>query len=359
MNFFKNLLKPKPIKKVGTKTVVKSPVNNSKTETKSDEVILQRRDNIEEKKGVFRQPKLFIAIGQKGVGKTYITKKIIESYIKGDPSTGILPRKVLVIDPNNEFDYKTISIEHAFDDTKPNRILEFSDPKTPVEVRRVSMFRPNVKKMNISELQIVFSYCLRNFMGGMMLAEDINLYVADTMKNDLAGTLATQRHMNCDIYLHYQMKSKAGNPKLVGFTNIVRLHKTKDNFEKNKKKFEGQLEIYKIAEKLVDLQNKKRLQNATREQLMREDVPIEVFYCYIDHDRHKITCDDFCKFTDDDMKAAIEEYILSNYNEALGEMRNRKNRDGKLTYKPEEVFDLKFNELYQTYYKPTQSNGRN
>jgi ABC-type proline/glycine betaine transport system ATPase subunit len=43
-----------------------------------------------------REPKLGVAVGKKGVGKTYITTKMINSYVRGNPSKGVL-------DVNDEF----------------------------------------------------------------------------------------------------------------------------------------------------------------------------------------------------------------------------------------------------------------
>ena len=33
-----------------------------------------------------REPKLGVAVGKKGVGKTYITNQMIRSYVKGNPN---------------------------------------------------------------------------------------------------------------------------------------------------------------------------------------------------------------------------------------------------------------------------------
>jgi flagellar biosynthesis GTPase FlhF len=50
-----------------------------------------------------REPKLGVAVGRKGVGKTYTTTKLIDSYVVGNPAKGVKPRKVLILDVNDEF----------------------------------------------------------------------------------------------------------------------------------------------------------------------------------------------------------------------------------------------------------------
>ena len=53
--------------------------------------------------GKQREALLGIAVGKKGVGKTYATLIEIQRYLKGNPRTGAKPRKVLILDVNNEF----------------------------------------------------------------------------------------------------------------------------------------------------------------------------------------------------------------------------------------------------------------
>ena len=45
-----------------------------------------------------REPKLGMAVGKKGIGKTYQTKIVLESYVYGNPEKGVKPRKVLILD---------------------------------------------------------------------------------------------------------------------------------------------------------------------------------------------------------------------------------------------------------------------
>ena len=51
-----------------------------------------------------REPKLGVSVGKKGVGKTYITSQLITSYVQGNPAKGVKPRRVLVLDVNDEYE---------------------------------------------------------------------------------------------------------------------------------------------------------------------------------------------------------------------------------------------------------------
>ena len=58
-----------------------------------------------------REPKLGVAVGRKGCGKTYQTTKMIKSYILGNPAKGVAPRRALILDVNDEFeDFKALKV---------------------------------------------------------------------------------------------------------------------------------------------------------------------------------------------------------------------------------------------------------
>ena len=44
----------------------------------------------------YREAQLGIAIGQKGVGKTFYTLKMMQPILRGNPKTGAKGRKVLI-----------------------------------------------------------------------------------------------------------------------------------------------------------------------------------------------------------------------------------------------------------------------
>ena len=59
-----------------------------------------------------RIQKLGVAIGSKGVGKTYKTTEMIQQYLVGNPAIGVPGRRVLILDVNQEFEnIKTLDVE--------------------------------------------------------------------------------------------------------------------------------------------------------------------------------------------------------------------------------------------------------
>lgn len=308
-------------------------------------------DQIRQNKAKYRQPTLTVAVGQKGIGKTYLTMEILKGYVVGNPAAGIKPRKVVLFDVNNEFpEYKTINIDCAFDNTKPNWMLVFSSARTPPQIRRISMKHKDGTSFNVTEINQALKYVLQNFYGGCLLVEDINKYVADMPKNDISGALATQRHQNCDVIVHYQYKSKAGNPKIFGFLRYVRIHKTTDTFMTLKDKFKGVYGILQVCEFLERMKNKQLLERATPEQLAAiDDIPVETFYCIADVDRNKI----MGRYTKNELREAVKKYVLMNKGE-IQELINDIDLDtGENKYTKAEAIRMRVDELTSAYWPGT------
>jgi hypothetical protein len=76
-----------------------------------------------------REPKLGVAVGRKGCGKTYQTTKMIESYILGNPAKGVIPRRALILDVNDEYEtIKALKVNGSFnvsDDELATQITKF------------------------------------------------------------------------------------------------------------------------------------------------------------------------------------------------------------------------------------------
>ena len=90
-----------------------------------------------------REALLGIAVGRKGVGKTYATLEIVTQYLTGTAG-GSKPRKVLILDTNNE--YTNIKQDHnnpMFPEVKAIRLEDVGKftyhPK--IEARRVSVLK--------------------------------------------------------------------------------------------------------------------------------------------------------------------------------------------------------------------------
>ena len=141
-----------------------------------------------------RIPKLGVAFGKKGVGKSYRTWQMIHKYVTGDPEHGIKPRRALILDVNNEYEWvKAISI---------NDVGKFSNSPW-IEVRRVMRFNERTgQPMTLREVEMALFFILENYRRGLLLIEDINVYISDNLPGDLIGAICSNRHTELDIILH-------------------------------------------------------------------------------------------------------------------------------------------------------------
>jgi len=88
-----------------------------------------------------REALLGVAVGKKGIGKTYTTLQIINQYIKG--GLNIKPRRALILDVNDEFEsVRAIRL----DDVK----LFSYHPK--IECRRIRPYNEDGSKMTLNEV---------------------------------------------------------------------------------------------------------------------------------------------------------------------------------------------------------------
>jgi Helicase HerA, central domain len=165
-----------------------------------------------------REPKLLVAVGKKGVGKSYTTEKMIQQYVRGNPAKGVPPRRVLILDVNDEYsNYKAIRIQDV--------MLFSAHPM--IEARRIRPFLDDGKKMTLDDVAQTLFICLDTFRNGLLLIEDVNKYISDTMPNDLVGAICTNRHIGVDIILHYQSIGRITS-KVWQNVNVIRMHKITD-----------------------------------------------------------------------------------------------------------------------------------
>ena len=176
-----------------------------------------------------REPKLGVAVGKKGVGKTFITTKMINSYVRGNPSKGAKPRRALVLDVNDEFvEYKALRLKD---------VKRFSAHPT-IEARRIRPFNDDGVRMTLKEIQDALFTILTDYRGGLLLIEDINRYISDHLPNDLVGAICTNRHTDTDIIMHFQSIGRVTS-KIWQNINWLRFHKNTDSVDRHIKKFEA------------------------------------------------------------------------------------------------------------------------
>jgi len=247
-----------------------------------------------------REPKLLVAIGKKGVGKSYTTEKMIQSYVQGNPSKGVPARRVLILDVNDEYaNYKAIRIQDV--------TLFSAHPQ--IEARRIRPFLDDGRKMTLNDVAETLFSCLNTFRNGLLLIEDVNKYISDTMPNDLVGAICTNRHIGVDIILHYQSIGRITS-KVWQNVNIIRLHKFTDTVKKHKHKFEDKFEYLSIAEAMINY---------------KYEQGDKYFYIFADIDNDKI----YGNFTNKDMELAVNKFIESNYTNMMNPLLNARNENGK------------------------------
>jgi hypothetical protein len=278
-----------------------------------------------------RECKILIACGKRGVGKTIETIRMLDEYVAGNVAKGVPPRKALIFDVNDEF-----SSFWFFGQTRKipaisiNDIMKFSiHPK--VEIRRIRPFWDDGRKMTINDMAEVLGIILDNYRNGLLLVEDINKYLSDAMPSDLIGSLATSRHIGLDIITHFQNIGRAGNPKLLGNLNMIRLHKTNDTIERHKNKFEEKTEILQIAEYLI---NKRYFAGDIR------------YFVYVDTENMKIRG----KFTRQEVEDAIHAYITERYSRIISPMLQLRDKKGKKIHTDESALKAANEQLMKVYF---------
>jgi len=267
-----------------------------------------------------REALLGVAVGKKGIGKTYTTLQIINNYIKG--GVNVKPRRALILDVNDEFeDIKSISAKDV--------ALFSHHPK--IECRRIRPYKDDGTKMTLDDVADTLWQVLKDYKGGLLLVEDINRYVGDYLPNDLVGALCTNRHSSLDIILHYQSIGRVGT-KIWQNINWLRFHKNTDSVDRHRKKFDDKWEAFKIIEILVN----KQYFNGNK-----------YFHLTFDCDNEKI----LGNYSDKMISEAIDEYIAINHSKLVKPYINQVNIKGKKKYTRESATKEVKKLLQQMYIK--------
>lgn len=267
-----------------------------------------------------REPLLGVAVGRKGCGKTYTTNDLIQKYVRGDIQRGIPPRRVLILDVNDEFE-KVPAL-------RLSDVMKFSVHPI-IEVRRIRPFKPNGEKMTINDILDALHDILRKFRNGLLLLEDINRYVSDNLPNDIIGAICTNRHSDMDIIMHFQSIGRI-TPKIWANLNWIRFHKNTESVDRHRNKFEDKYEMLKLIEMYIDNEI---------------DAGNERCYCYADIQMMKINRIDIKK-----MDKVIEEYIADNQKRLINPLISRKDfGTGKKMHTAQTAFNFQKERIKKNY----------
>lgn len=241
-----------------------------------------------------RQPKLTVVSAAKGGGKSHLTCHMISKYIKNNPKTGKLARKVLIYDVNGEFTSKKLREEYKVDFDAPvlalKDLAEWTKQKR-IEVRRIlPLDENNVVVDDIDIMVGILNTILQTFRGGLLLLEDINAYLIGTTTKQVISSITRNRHKDLDIIIHLQ-SLRAMSPRLWANSNLTRFHKQMDNIAAYQDRINNP-ELYYIAESLVNYK-------------FQFDIR---FYVWIDNEYQKISG----KFSKKEYWLACYNYLLEN-----------------------------------------------
>jgi hypothetical protein len=200
-----------------------------------------------------REPTLEVAIGFRGVGKTFTFDQFSDQYVKE------LRRPILVFDVNNEFEngnklfgYKAIdfNIEEKNDFKRAEQIRNIKVPGK----YRIIPWKKNKQPMGMTEMLKAATTIVQFFRNGLVLLEDINKYTNSHFKQEFISTFVGLRHVGVDLVLHFQ-SLHAIPPKVWDGLEILRWHKCAEKILKYKDHVTN-YEMFAIAEAIVDYKYK-------------------------------------------------------------------------------------------------------
>jgi hypothetical protein len=267
-----------------------------------------------------REAQLGVAVGKKGVGKSFTTNRIIEYYVRGNMGAGILPRKALILDVNDEFSHiKGIALKD---------LVRFSVHPI-VEARRVRPFHESGKRMTLDEIAHTLFVILETYRGGLLLIEDINRYISDNLPNDIIGAICTNRHTSLDIIMHFQSIGRI-SPKIWQNMNWIRFHKNLDSVGKHKNKFEDKYELLRLVEIIVN----EEYQNGNKR-----------FYQFVNMDEMQF----MGQIDPKKLEFASRQYIEENYRKTISPMLQLRDAKGKPRYTSETAIKIEIERIKKTY----------
>jgi hypothetical protein len=237
--------------------------------------------------------------------------------------------KGLILDFNDEFgefNVKSIALDHLG--------VYMAHPKP--DVRRIRPYLLSGGKwvpMSTNDKLTMLEKVLKpgGFRGGCLLIDDPNKYMDDyDMPKDLTGMLAGNAHSDLDMILHYQSIGRI-LPKVLQNTNIFRFHCQFDPVRKSASKLSESLEVFQIAELLVNEQYYN--QNNKR------------FFVYVDKDSGKI----IGNFDHAMFDTALTEYLHQNDSELKPFLR-QKTMQGKPLFQWPEAMAAAKKKLFTKYW---------
>ncbi len=201
-----------------------------------------------------REPKIIIATGTRGVGKTYKSKAVIQQYILPNNDNGKAGRKVLIFDVNMEYTNEEIAKDGFQFRTKVLALKDLPQwvKQKRVEVRRILPVDADGVPIGVDKMESILNIILGCFRGGMLVLEDINRYLIGTTGAEVIGALATNRHKDMDILIHLQSLAPV-TTRMFQNCNAISFHYQIDDVTRIKNRLPN-AELFKIVQLLVNTQ---------------------------------------------------------------------------------------------------------
>jgi hypothetical protein len=274
-----------------------------------------------------RENRLIIVTGKKRIGKSNETLRNIFYDVVADG------RKGLLFDVNNEYgEYEIFfsdgkSKVHRIKRIFHKDIKKFSSQKK-IEVCRVVPISDSGKRMTHEQIENLLLKVLNDFRGGVLLLEDMNNLIGDSLPVKVSGALVNNAHRDCDIYVHLQSVGRV-LPKMRQNAEYVRFHYQLDGVEDSKGKLKSEYQIFKIAQNLV---NKEYFDGNKR------------FFLFVNREEHKL----IGNFKKEQLEVAIKQYITQ-HQIILKPLLEQRAIGGKKRYSYDECVVLKIKELLKQY----------
>jgi len=268
-----------------------------------------------------RDPKLIIATGCKGVGKSYYTlRDLLTKYIN--------KRRILIFDVNDEYgDYELEGQKINLKRLALTDIPRFSTHPT-IEARRVVRLNPDGSLMDDKETEQALIYTMQNFRNGCLVVEDLNTVFGDALPQKVSGLFCNNRQRRADLYLHLQSCGRV-LPKMLQNCNVLRIHRQLDLMSDSEQKLGGEYEMFQIAYTIV---YNKYFNGDERNCI------------FVNRDTQKIMGD----YTKAQILDSIDEYLSINQ-KAMRLYLNKKDGKGKAVYSYEQAIAMKKKELIAKY----------
>jgi hypothetical protein len=268
-----------------------------------------------------REPILMAAVGKKGVGKSYQTQKLMQSYVVGNPAIGLPGRHCLILDSQDEYS--------MFEPISLNDVALLSVHQQP-QIRRIRPIYPDTGQPIYPDawIKLVFKV-LQVYRNGFLLIEDLNKFVGDYIPDDLSSAIVSNRHTGLDICTHFQAIGRL-TPKIWQNLNLLRFHKNNESVDKHEGKFPDKYEVLKVAENMVN----KEFHGGN-----------ERFCLFVDIDHEKIKGN----FSRELFLAGAEDFVRQKYNTLSRSYSGRLDEKGKKSFTYDKIVEAEKQRLLEAY----------